>query len=140
MNRAKRLETQRYRRIVALRDGYCRICTANQSVNGKSLCSQCALDNNLRKKERLRQMKLAVINHYGGECKCCHLTNLIFLVIDHIKGGGNQHRKTLIRGSGEFYKWIINNNFPPDFQVLCWNCNAAKYFNNGICPHFGLHL
>jgi hypothetical protein len=21
------------------------------------------------------------------------------------------------------------------FQVLCWNCNCGRAFNNGICPH-----
>jgi hypothetical protein len=39
--------------------------------------------------------------------------------------------------SGELRKWIIDNNFPEYFQVLCHNCNFAKGIkrNNHTCPH-----
>ena len=30
--------------------------------------------------------------------------------------------------------WMIKNNFPKGFQVLCHNCNLAKGFY-GKCPH-----
>jgi hypothetical protein len=32
-----------------------------------------------------------------------------------------------------FYRWLITNNFPDDFQILCHNCNYAK--SHGGCPH-----
>jgi len=33
-------------------------------------------------------------------------------------------------------KWIIKNDFPKYFQILCHNCNAAKAYprNKGKCP------
>ena len=31
-------------------------------------------------------------------------------------------------------KWIIENNFPKGFQILCHNCNVAKGLY-GECPH-----
>ena len=31
-------------------------------------------------------------------------------------------------------KWIIKNNFPKGFQILCHNCNSAKAVY-GKCPH-----
>ena len=30
--------------------------------------------------------------------------------------------------------WIIKNNFPEGFKILCHNCNNAKGFY-GKCPH-----
>ena len=30
--------------------------------------------------------------------------------------------------------WIIRNDYPDDFRVLCWNCNQAIGFY-GRCPH-----
>ena len=37
--------------------------------------------------------------------------------------------------SSKFYLWLKRNNFPPGYQVLCWNCNCGRSINNGICPH-----
>ncbi len=33
------------------------------------------------------------------------------------------------------YRWIIKNNFPEEFQILCFNCNSGRHINGGICPH-----
>jgi hypothetical protein len=71
------------------------------------------------------------------QCKCCKTDILEFLSIDHINGGGIQHRK-LIGGNGAgFYRWLIKNNFPEGFRVLCMNCNHALG-RCGYCPHHGL--
>ncbi len=29
----------------------------------------------------------------------------------------------------------MENNFPPGFRVLCYNCNCGRNHNKGICPH-----
>jgi hypothetical protein len=53
-------------------------------------------------------------------------------------GGGNEHRRNIGLGmkSGVFlYKWLVDNNYPKGYQVLCWNCNCGKRMNDGICPH-----
>lgn len=72
---------------------------------------------------------------YGGpECKCCGEDHLMMLQVDHINGGGTQHRKE-IGGCVRFYPWLKANNFPPGYQILCANCNVAKYLNGGVCPH-----
>ena len=38
---------------------------------------------------------------------------------------------------GDLHNWIIKNNFPDYFQILCQNCNFAKGMkkNNNKCPH-----
>lgn len=82
--------------------------------------------------EHRQQHKRLVINHYGVVCACCGESEIVFLVIDHINGGGNTHRK--VTGSGSnFYYWLIKNKYPIGYQVLCHNCNFAKI--HGECPH-----
>jgi hypothetical protein len=56
-----------------------------------------------------------------------------FLTIDHINGGGSQHRKKI--GHGHFYLWLYNHGYPDGYQVLCMNCNFGRYMNYGVCPH-----
>lgn len=85
---------------------------------------------------RSREIKLEVINYYGGRCECCGITNIKFLAMDHINGGGRQHKKSI--NNTNIYKWIKKNNFPNIFRVLCHNCNFGRYINRGICPHEGM--
>jgi hypothetical protein len=33
---------------------------------------------------------------------------------------------------------IIKNNFPPEFQILCFNCNLGRSRSGGVCPHENL--
>jgi hypothetical protein len=54
-----------------------------------------------------------------------------FLTMDHINGGGNQHRKKI---KESIYRWLYHNNFPSGFRVLCANCNMS-YGLFGYCPH-----
>jgi hypothetical protein len=84
-----------------------------------------------------KESKDAVFNSYGGYiCACCGETEKRFLSIDHIDGGGNKHRKeTGMKSGNEFYIWLRLQNFPPGYQVLCYNCNLGKRHNNNVCPH-----
>jgi len=84
-------------------------------------------------------LRMAVIEAYGGRCVCCGTTHVQFLCVDHINGDGAKHRKALFGKSvgaagTKFYRWLKANGFPSGFQLLCWNCNAAKHFY-GWCPH-----
>ena len=92
---------------------------------------------NLSKKRKIneQQKRLEVVNHYGGKCACCGESRIEFLALDHINNDGNVMRKTVHPPSGYgLYIWIIKNNYPDFFQVLCHNCNIAK-FHYGKCPH-----
>lgn len=90
-------------------------------------------------KERERKVKERIFNYYGGyKCACCGETIKKFLTIDHINGGGTKHRRETKGGGRTTYRWILKNNFPIGFQVLCMNCNFGKGQNNGICPHIEL--
>jgi hypothetical protein len=88
-----------------------------------------------RSKKRYTEDKKIILEHYGGnppKCACCGESRYEFLSIDHINGGGRQHRKTVHARS--FYLWLIKNNFPEEYRILCFNCNCARGFF-GYCPH-----
>jgi hypothetical protein len=83
-------------------------------------------------REYSRELRKQVLIIYGGKCACCGEKDTMFLTIDHINGGGSKHRK--IGGATNISKWLLRNNFPDGFQVLCYNCNCAKGIY-GECPH-----
>jgi hypothetical protein len=85
-------------------------------------------------KKHRRKNRQAAIDHYGGKCACCGEDRFEFLAINHIEGGGHQHRKT-IKGI-KIEEWLKKNNYPSGFNVLCHNCNMALGFY-GYCPHKG---
>lgn len=89
-----------------------------------------------RSKQRnyMRNRRQQVYDHYGNNCECCGETQYEFLSIDHKNGGGTQHRlRDNIRGSS-IIGWIIANDYPDEFRILCHNCNQAIGFY-GRCPH-----
>lgn len=81
-------------------------------------------------------MREAIVNHYGNgdpRCACCNMSGVEFLALDHKDGGGHKHRKEV--GSGPvFYRWIVKNNYPDIFRILCHNCNQSLGYH-GLCPH-----
>lgn len=86
-----------------------------------------------QKRATYKRKRLRVLEKYGGVCQCCGEKRYEFLSIDHIKGGGTKHRKEI--GWGEnFTSWLVKNNYPEGYQVLCHNCNQAKTWYGG-CPH-----
>ena len=49
------------------------------------------------------------------------------LTLDHTNDDGAAHRKRVNAKTGTFmYEWAIRNNFPPIFNVMCWNHNIKK--------------
>ena len=86
-------------------------------------------------RQRIRQ---EVLDVYGNKCKCCGEATPEFLALDHIKGGGNEHRRAIfgrIRAGVDFYLWLKRQGFPQDeYQLLCHNCNFARG-HYGRCPH-----
>jgi hypothetical protein len=82
-------------------------------------------------KDWRRKAREMVFSHYGKKCACCGETIYEFLTIDHINGDGNKHRREI---KTDIYRWLIKNNYPSGYQILCYNCNCSKGFY-GICPH-----
>lgn len=90
-----------------------------------------------RERENRLKKKIACFEKYGAgtvACACCGEKEIKFLSIDHINGGGSAQKKKLGGGGDKIYRWLIKNDFPAGFQVLCHNCNQAKGAY-GACPH-----
>lgn len=83
------------------------------------------------KRDDRRNLRQKVILAYGGKCVCCGESRFEFLGIDHIGGGGNQHRKSI---KCELYSWLVKEHFPSAFRLLCHNCNQSLG-HYGYCPH-----
>lgn len=81
-------------------------------------------------------MREAIVARYGNgapKCECCATAGVEFLALDHKDGAGNEHRKETGRGP-VFYRWIVKNNYPDIFRILCHNCNQSLGYH-GYCPH-----
>lgn len=86
------------------------------------------------KKAWIGRQKSLVFAHYGNKCQCCGESQKEFLTLDHINGDGHKQRR-MRAGTGtgsNFYKWIIDHNYPNDLQILCCNCAKGVL---GYCPH-----
>lgn len=92
----------------------------------------------IREQQRIYDLnvKIKIIEAYGGKCICCNEDAIEFLTIDHINNDGAEDRKKNgNKSGGNLYRWLIKNNFPKEnYQILCYNCNCAKGFF-GYCPH-----
>ena len=83
-------------------------------------------------RETLKRDRESVYAHYGSSCSCCGEALLDFLTIDHINGNGAKHRKTL--DAPNIYTWLVRNNYPEGYRVLCFNCNCVAT-RVEVCPH-----
>jgi hypothetical protein len=87
--------------------------------------------NDARRRSK-HQDRIDAIAAYGGKCFCCGETELVFLVLDHVNGGGRKHRASI---SYNMYTWAKRNNYPDILRIACHNCNFAIFKNGGFCPH-----
>ena len=125
--------------------GICPICGQNPlGQDNVAYCDECSQkrsewyatsETRIKNKQRFDNERNQVFNYYGNQCSCCGENILDFLEIDHINADGNKHRKQINKYGSQFYRWLIDNNFPDGFRTLCSNCNKARYKNNGVCPH-----
>lgn len=77
--------------------------------------------------ERTAEFGSKVFGHYGTVCACCGTRKN--LSIDHIAGGGAEHRIELFgtsKGGWMFYRWLVEQGFPDGYQTLCMPCNSSK--------------
>lgn len=107
----------------------------------QSICRECFRDYSKDHREAISaqqrewrtKIKRSVIDHYGGQCQCCGESEIAFLVLDHIENNGAEWRK--LNKSASLIYWAHKSGHPKGLQVLCANCNMAKHFTPGGCPH-----
>jgi hypothetical protein len=99
-------------------DGYsalCRTCHANRVGSGPN---------------SHRSLRDRVFAKLGARCRACgYDVDERALAIDHVHGGGRDHRRNLV-SSTIFMKAVLEDE-SGSFQVLCCNCNMIKAHENG---------
>lgn len=81
-----------------------------------------------------RKLKAEMFAAYGSKCKCCGETREQFLTLDHIGGGGNEHRRRLGHSRGSWVE-LRRLGWPQDkYRLLCMNCNWVRRLG-AACPH-----
>lgn len=107
--------------------------TDRATVRGRlRVCHDCRRQ---RTREWAYRVRMQVFTHYCKGtpcCACCKETHLEFLTIDHIDGNGAEHRRNL--NTSSICRWLIKNNYPEGFRVLCMNCNFCLGVF-GYCAH-----
>lgn len=134
----QRNKRQQERRARCVATNLCTVCQKPHTTAFK-LCPECRKNVIERHKQGNAQLKQEIFAVYGTKCACCGEDHPLLLNIDHINNDGAAHRRSLKSnkrlGGQAIYRWLKNNNYPPGFQVLCWNCNMGKHLNGGVCPH-----
>jgi len=111
-------------------------------------------ENKTREKLLVYKIRLKVLQYYSKRlsksnipcCNCCGENfHIDFLAIDHKAGKKQMDSESELLKLGysssfsgkKLLNWIIKNNFPDGFQILCHNCNVAKGIvrNKNKCPH-----
>jgi hypothetical protein len=91
-----------------------------------------------------RNLRMEMIEAYGGQCVCCGENIAVFLTLDHVNNDGHEHRKRLNKGKNNQSSVMVwhelkRAGWPKEgFQLLCYNCNCGKDKNWGgikVCPH-----
>lgn len=105
----------------------CKTCRGKgQKAYYKSHKEEC----NRLSRQRNDMLRLRVFRHYSGEppyCALCGENDPLVLNLDHIDGGGEQHRQSINKMGHSFYYWIRQQEYPTGYQVLCANCNTRKW-------------
>ena len=116
------------------RDGRQAMCKPCARLTFKAWFQTNRSRQNVKDRVRTRRLRLEMLQVYGQVCACCGEEREEFLTLDHVHGGGNEHRRRV--GSGvRVYRDLKRRGWPRDgFQVLCYNCNCA-HGRCGYCPH-----
>lgn len=100
----------------------CHNCNMVKHIYGKCLHGQFSYQLTAQHKRKFK-----IMEHYGNSCRCCGISELAFLSINHKNGNGRVHLKNnKISGASQFYSWIIKNNYPDNLEILCYNCNVSS--------------
>ena len=86
---------------------------------------QVTADQNRKRRQKFLDM-------YWRECKCCWEKIEQFLTLEHILRDWHEERKKY--WTGYMYQIAIKEYRPDRYEVLCYNCNNAKW-RYWKCPH-----
>jgi len=133
-------DISKFFRHVRYKDGYAAMCktckTAKNYAWREKNAEAVKLRNRITARRRYNERKNNVLMAYGGRCIACGINDMDVLTVDHINNDGADHRRELVGndlhtyGSSYIYRYLVKNNYPNGFQVLCFNCNFKKHLTN----------
>jgi len=82
------------------------------------------------RRAKFRRMVLLHYSHEMMKCAKCGFDDERALSIDHINGGGTQHRKQ-VKSGGNFNEMLVREGYPEGYQILCMNCQFIKNRETG---------
>lgn len=106
-------------------EGKCPGCADGLVAVGRRLCADCLA----RATYHNREAKSAALRHYGRACAFCGEADERYLTLDHIYNDGAKARRNGEGSGNTLYRRLKTRGYPPGYQTLCWNCNAAKQFH-----------
>jgi hypothetical protein len=102
----------------------CQMCGDKPPMLGLVHCEDCAEINRQRTRACWARLRDRVLAAYGNACVNCGETTREFLQVDHVNDDGKVHRDAV--GYTGVFRDIVRRGFPPEFQILCVDCNADK--------------
>ena len=120
-------DTKFYKRPAAL-TGLRAECQECSSIQNNKSRTKHRVEINKKLECKRKEIRARVLTHYGnGELACvlCGFANIDALSIDHVRGGGNQHRRQVGIGN-HINDWLVRNNYPEGFRTLCMNCQFIE--------------
>ena len=78
------------------------------------------------RQKTIKKLREAIFKRYEAHCNNCNFSDWRALQIDHINGGGNEHRRQS-KDAIPYLKSILNDK-KELFQILCANCNRIKEY------------
>jgi len=127
----KRRAQEKRRHTARALTGNCITCGQEAKPTSK-LCVFCTTRQVDRMRCVRRENKITVLNHFGGKCADCGISDYRVLTLDHINGNGRSECAGPKRRitTQEWYARLITRitkNEPIDgLQILCFNCHAIK--------------
>lgn len=119
------------------------ISASGRIRNRCKICAALKDEENIRRIKRTqpgigekyrKTVRAKAIQALGAKCRCCGEDEFVFLVVDHVNGGGSVEERKI--GTYGIYRRVLTDPLAVDhYQVLCHNCNWAKYNTGGNCPH-----
>lgn len=83
------------------------------------------------KKERFRtwftERWNKILDGYGGKCKICGESRKEALILHHVNKLRGKRPNLL-----SHYKWVIDNDYPNQIQLLCGTCHTILHRKEGV--------
>ena len=100
--------------------GICSTC-GNETESQPYRCNSC---NVIVAQKYRRQLRDDIFQWLGNECNECGFDDPRAFQIDHLNGGGRQHRKSMNDSPTVYLRYVLEHL--DEFQLLCANCNQIK--------------